>query len=69
MVTNTVARHAPEQTTPPRLRIAAGYKRGAGPLVLEPPMTPADIAAHQAASHVRRRTPSAAGWPPPLPSP
>lgn len=45
---------------PSRLRIAVGRKTGAGPLVLEPPMTPADIAAHQAASHVRRRTPSAA---------
>jgi hypothetical protein len=54
----TVARRAPEQST--RLRIVVGRKTGAGPLVLEPAMSAADIAAHQAASHVRRRTPSAA---------
>ncbi|MFF5445455.1 hypothetical protein [Streptomyces sp. NPDC012888] len=39
----------------PRLRIAVGRKTGAGPLVLEPPLSAADIAAHQAASHVRRQ--------------
>jgi hypothetical protein len=54
----TVARRQPEQTT--RLRIVVGRKTGAGPLILEPPMTPADIAAHRAASHVRRPAPSAA---------
>jgi hypothetical protein len=36
-----------------------GRKTGAGPLVIEPAMTAADIAAHQAASYVRR-TPRAA---------
>jgi hypothetical protein len=32
-----------------------GRKTGTGPLVIEPPMTPADVAAHQAASYVRRQ--------------
>lgn len=41
-------------TTPPRLRIAAGRKTGRGPLIIEPPMTQADIDAHTEASYVRR---------------
>ncbi|MFD5419457.1 hypothetical protein ACFWJT_15710 [Streptomyces sp. NPDC127069] len=49
----TVARRTPEQSTPPRLRIAVGRKTGAGPLVLDPPMSQADIDAHLKASHVR----------------
>lgn len=39
---------------PPRLRIAAGRKTGRGPLVIEPPMTQADIDAHTESSYVRR---------------
>lgn len=41
--------------TPPRLLIAAGIKRPGQPwLVEQPQQTAADIAAHAAASHVRR---------------
>lgn len=39
---------------PSRRLIAAGIKRGAGPLIVEQPMSTADRAAHAAASHVRR---------------
>lgn len=38
---------------PSRRLVAAGIKRGAGPLVVEQPMTQADRAAHTAASYVR----------------
>ena len=38
---------------PVRRLIAAGVKRGSGPLVVEP-LSLADVAAHRAASHVRR---------------
>ena len=38
---------------PSRRLIAAGVKRGSGPLVVEP-LSPADVAAHRAASYVRR---------------
>lgn len=48
----TVARRVPELPSA-RLRIAVGRKTGAGPLVLEPPMSSADVEAHRAASHVR----------------
>jgi hypothetical protein len=48
-----VRQPAQQQATPSRLRIAVGRKTGAGPLVIEPPMTATDIAAHQAASYVR----------------
>lgn len=41
-------------STQPRLRIAVGRKSGTGALVIDPPMTPADRAAHEAASYVRR---------------
>lgn len=54
----TVARRAPEQT--PRLRIAVGIKSGAGPFVMDPPLSPADVAAHAAASYVRPARPAVA---------
>lgn len=57
---HSVPNAALAQPTPPRLRIAVGIKRGSGPLVIEPPMTAADRAAHAAASYVRRPAPSAA---------
>lgn len=39
--------------TPFRRLIAAGVKRGTGPLIITV-LSPADIAAHEAASYVRR---------------
>ncbi|MFG2412311.1 hypothetical protein [Streptomyces goshikiensis] len=43
------------QVTPARRLVAAGIKRGTGPLLVEqPPMSAADKAAHAAASHIRR---------------
>lgn len=43
------------QSTPARRLVAAGIKRAAGPLIIEQlPMSPADRAAHVAASHDRR---------------
>ncbi|MFF4644944.1 hypothetical protein [Streptomyces sp. NPDC001389] len=39
--------------TTPRLRIAVGRKSGAGPFVMDPPLSQADVAAHRAASYVR----------------
>lgn len=43
------------QSAPVRRLIAAGIKRGAGPLVVEQPqLSAADKAAHAAASYVRR---------------
>ncbi|GAA3384453.1 hypothetical protein [Streptomyces racemochromogenes] len=56
----TVSRPAPEQITPPRLRIAVGHKSGAGRLVMDPPLSPADVAAHRAASYVRPARPAVA---------
>lgn len=54
---------APQDTTQPtpvRRLVAAGIKRGPQPwLVEQPPMSQADIAAHDEATYVRRQ-PSAA---------
>lgn len=54
-------------STPARRLIAAGVKRGSGPLVVEQ-LSPADLAAHRAASYVRR--PAVVEQPtlPPLPT-
>ncbi|KIF02213.1 hypothetical protein PL81_31070 [Streptomyces sp. RSD-27] len=40
-------------STPPRLRIAVGRKTGAGGIVMDPPLSQADIDAHLEASYVR----------------
>lgn len=53
-MTNRTGALRSTNSTPPRLRIAVGRKTGAGRLILESPMTPADHAAHEAASYVRR---------------
>ncbi|MFD7554147.1 hypothetical protein ACFV9E_06355 [Streptomyces sp. NPDC059835] len=53
-MTNRTGALRSTNSTPPRLRIAVGRKTGAGRLVLESPMTPADRAAHEAASYVHR---------------
>lgn len=45
--------------TPSRRLIAAGVKRGTGPLAIQV-MSPADRAAHEAASYVRPATKAAA---------
>lgn len=47
---NHTSHHTP---TPPRLRIAVGRKTGAGPFVMDPPLSQADIDAHLEASYVR----------------
>lgn len=53
-MTNRTCAMRSNDTTPPRLRIAAGRKTGRGPLIIEPPMTQADIDAHTESSYVRR---------------
>ncbi|MFD6180090.1 hypothetical protein [Streptomyces goshikiensis] len=48
------------QVTPARRLVAAGIKRGTGPLLVEQPqMSAADTAAHDEATYIRRQ-PSAA---------
>ena len=55
MATQNSTQATPGIPTPARRLIAAGIKRGAGPLVVEQPqMSAADKAAHAAASYVRR---------------
>lgn len=53
---------------PSRRLIAAGIRRGSGPLVVEPPQSENDRLAHEKASHVRR--PAVVEQPvlPPLPA-
>lgn len=60
---------APERTaaTPSRRLIAAGVKRGTGPLVVEA-MSPNDVLAHEKASHVRRAAVVEQPVLPPLPA-
>lgn len=55
MAQHIVKQPAFQQDTPARRLIAAGIKRGSGPLVVEQPqLSAADKAAHAAASYVRR---------------
>ncbi|MFK0222192.1 hypothetical protein ACIQWN_28880 [Streptomyces vinaceus] len=59
MATQNSTQATPGTFTPARRLVAAGIKRGAGPLVVEQPqLSAADKAAHAAASYVRQ--PSAA---------
>lgn len=60
MASSTLTPAAQQQPTSVRRLVAAGIKRGPQPWLIEqPPLSAADIAAHQAATHVRRQ-PSAA---------
>lgn len=50
----------PARPGSPRRLVAAGVKRGTGPLLVEQPMSPADRAAHDLASYARRPAKAAA---------
>ncbi|MFE0039413.1 hypothetical protein [Streptomyces sp. NPDC059015] len=52
---NLDTRGSAPATNPSRRLVAAGVKRGSGPLVVEQPMSANDIRAHDAASYVRTR--------------